>query len=157
MQTTLQTIRRPLRITSAAAIGMLAGAMALIKVVLVPFWRDAPPREFRSWFATYSGRIRGIMGPLGMAGLGTALATTAVEARTGGVPLPAAAAAAASAAVVGITVTVNEPANAMFVEPDFDDEQTTELLGRWARWHDARVSLGLAATAAAAIVATARR
>lgn len=133
---------------------MLTGAMVLIKVVLVPFWRGAPPGDFREWFAKHSGRIRGVMAPLGVAGVGAAVATTANEATTDGAPVPAAVAAAASAGVVAITVGINEPANAKFVQPDFDDAQTTELLRRWARWHDARVALGLLATAAALRTAT---
>jgi hypothetical protein len=128
---------------------MLAGAMLLIKVVFVPFWRGVPPREFRIWFGHHSGRIRGVMGPLGAAGLGLATATTASEAADAGVPVSAAVAAAASAGVVAITLGVNEPANAKFEQEDFGDAETSELLERWARWHDARVVLGLLATGAA--------
>jgi hypothetical protein len=59
--------------------------------------------------------------------------------------------------VVAITVGINEPANAKFAQLDFDDAQTSELLRRWARWHDARVALGLVATAAALWTATSSR
>jgi len=144
--TALQT---PLRVAAAGVTGMLTGAMLLIKVVLVPFWRGVPPREFRIWFAEHSGRIRGVMAPLGAAGLGTSLAATAVEAGTGGAPGRAAVAASASAGVVAITLAVNEPANAKFEQVDFDDDQTRELLRTWARWHDVRVLLGLVAVGAA--------
>ena len=145
----MHVIQGALRTGAAGFIGMLAGAMLLIRVVFVPFWRGAPPREFRTWFGDHSGRIRSVMGPLGAAGLGLATATTAVEVADDGSPVSAAVAAAASAGVVAITLGVNEPANAKFEQEDFDDAETTELLHRWARWHDVRVVLGLVATAAA--------
>ena len=43
---------RPLAVLSAVLTGALAGAMVLIEVVLVPFWRRVPPAEFRAWFPT---------------------------------------------------------------------------------------------------------
>ena len=153
----VEIVGAPLRLATAGLTGMLAGAMLLIKLVLVPFWRDAPPPEFRAWFGRHSSRIRGLMVPLGAAPLATALATAAAEAGTDGAPAPAAIAAAASAGVVAITVTVNEPANAKFEQADFDDEETTELLRKWSRWHDVRVVLGLVATAAAVITSASSR
>lgn len=147
----------PLRIASATIAGTLAGGMLLIEIVLVPFWRGLPPREFRAWFGEHSGRIRSVMAPLGAAGAGAALATTAAEAATGGAPARAAVAAAGTSAVVAITLTVNEPANAKFEQPDFDDAETTALLRRWTRWHHVRVALGFVAAAAAASTAAARR
>lgn len=152
----MQALRTSLKPLTAGATGMLAGAMLLIKVVFVPFWRGMPPREFRSWFGRNSSRIRGVMGPLGAAGLGLATATTASEAADAGAPVSAAVAAAASAGVVAITLRVNEPANAKFEQEDFDDAETSELLERWARWHDARVALGLLATGAALRTASRR-
>ena len=145
--------RSTLRLATSLITGTLAGAMLLIRMVLVPFWRGLPPRDFRVWFAANLGRIRALMAPLGAAGAGSSLLTAATEARTGGAVTPAAVAAAASAAVVAITLTVNEPANAKFEQLDFDDEQTGQLLGKWARWHDARVILGAVAVTAAAITA----
>ncbi len=157
MRAEIETVRGLLRLATAVITGMVAGAMLLIKIVLVPFWRGVPPREFRGWFAQHSGRIRGLMVPLGAAGLGAALATTAAEVATDGAPAPAAVAATASAGVIAITLSVNEPANAHFEQADFDDEQTTELLRRWSRWHNARVGLGIVATVAAvATVASSR-
>jgi anthrone oxygenase-like protein len=140
-----------LRLVTAAVTGTLAGAMLLIKLVLVPFWRSVPPREFRVWFSANSGRIRGLMVPLGAAGVGTSLLTAAAETRGGGAVAPATVAAAASGGIVLITVTVNEPANAKFEQVDFDDQETSQLLRKWSRWHDARVILGVVAVTAAAI------
>ncbi|MDQ4049745.1 MAG: DUF1772 domain-containing protein [Actinomycetota bacterium] len=120
-------------------------------MVLLPFWRDLPPAEFRAWFARRSGRIRALMVPLGAAAAGTSLAATVARAAEREDARANAVAAASSVAVVAVTVTVNEPANREFVREDFGDEDTTTLLVRWSRWHDVRVLLGLIAAVAAAL------
>jgi anthrone oxygenase-like protein len=139
-------------VLTAVLVGLLAGAMVLIEVVLVPFWRGAPPADFHAWFAAHSGRIRALMGRLG-AGAGVVAAASAVaHVAAGSKAAPASVAAAgATAGVVGITVAVNGPANHRFTTDALTDSETAELLGRWARWHHARVILGLAATVAAAL------
>jgi hypothetical protein len=131
--------------------------MALIEVVLVPFWRGAPPADFRDWFAVHSGRIRALMGSLG-SGAGVAAAASAVaHVAEGDKAAPASVAAVgATAGVVGITVAVHGPANRRFAAGALTDGETAELLDRWARWHHARVVLGVAATVAA-VVTLARR
>ncbi len=137
-------LSRPLSVVFAVLTGLLAGGMILIEVVLLPFWRGAPPADFRAWFAAHSGRIRSLMVPLGAAtgvvGVASAVAQR-VEGRRGS---PASAAALATAGVIGITVTVNEPANHRFTAGTLTDTETTDLLSRWARWHHVRVVLGLA-------------
>ena len=143
-------VSRVLAACSVTLVGALAGGMVLIKLVLVPFWRGAPPAAFRDWFAAHSDRIRAVMVPLG-AGAGMVAGAAAVtQVAQGQESAPAAVAAAgATAGVVAITVTVNEPANARFVSGELTDSETAELLGRWARWHDVRVVLGLTAAATA--------
>ena len=145
-------MRRGLATLAATLTGLLAGAMVLIEAVLVPFWRDSSPREFREWFAIHSPRIRGLMVPLG-AGAAAAATATAVAERSSedGARATSATAAAAAVSVVAITVTVNEPANEKFAQVDFDDAETTTLLQRWERWHHARVALGVVAALAAAL------
>jgi hypothetical protein len=148
---------RALSTVAAASSGLSAGAMLLIRVVLLPFWRELAPSEFRRWFAAHSSRIRSLMVPLGTAAAASAVASATAEAITERRLMPTSAiAAAAPVGVVAVTVTVNEPANERFVQPDFDDEETTELLGRWARWHDLRVLLGLVGALAAARTAVSR-
>ena len=41
---------------AALLLGLLAGAMLFIGVVLVPFWHALPPAELRGWFARHAGR-----------------------------------------------------------------------------------------------------
>ena len=144
-------LSRPLALLSAVLTGLLAGGMVFIDVVLLPFWRAASPAEFRDWFTAHASRIRSLMIPLGV-GAGTVATASAVAHLAEGRPnAPVAVTAAlATVGVIGITVTVNEPANHQFTSGTLTDTQTTELLGSWARWHHARVVLGLAAAAAAA-------
>jgi len=135
---------------SAVLTGLLAGGMVFIEVVLLPFWRGAPPAEFRRWFTAHSDRIRSIMIPLG-AGAGavsTAYAATRLaDRRPDG---PASTAAVTNLGIIAITVIVNEPANHRFTGAALTDAETRRLLNRWARWHHIRVALGIVASAAAA-------
>jgi hypothetical protein len=138
-------------VLATATGGLSAGAMLLIRIVLVPFWRTSQPGDFRAWFAAHSDRIRRLMVPLGTAAAATAGASAAAEALSGGNARGSSAVAAVSAAGVGaITATVNEPANHDFARQDLDDGETVRLLSRWARWHDVRVVLGIVGTLAAA-------
>jgi hypothetical protein len=141
---------RPLALATALSAGLLTGGMILIEVVLVPFWRDASPSEFRQWFTAHSGRIRALMVPLGagaaLTGAASAVAQVTERHRSG----PAAVVTAgAVGGVIAITVAVNEPANHRFVAGELTGPETTALLSRWARWHHVRVGLGLLATGAA--------
>ena len=148
---------RGLATVSAVCCGMSAGAMLLIRVVLVPFWRGAPPREFRGWFAAHSGRIRSVMVPLGVSAAAAPVASTVATAASGDPGAGSSAmAAGAGAGVVAITLNVNEPANEKFVQPDLSDSETAELLDRWVKWHDVRVALGVAGAVFAARALTAR-
>src|SRR3712207_4752341 len=67
VQHSRSVLSRPLAIVSAVLTGVLTGGMVLIDVVLVPFWRGAPPGEFRAWFTAHSARLRALLVPLGAA------------------------------------------------------------------------------------------
>jgi hypothetical protein len=140
----------PLAFLSAVLTGLLAGAMFFIDVVLLPFWRTSSPDDFRRWFTAHAPRIRSVMVPLGL-GAGVVSATSAAIHMAGhdGNSRASVAAAATTWSVVAITVAVNEPANARFTGGQLTDDETRDLLRRWAQWHHARVVLGLLATAAA--------
>jgi hypothetical protein len=96
-------LSRPLALLSAVLTDLMAGGMVLIEVVLVPFWRGAPPADFQDRFAAHSGRIRHPMIPLG-AGAGTVGAASATHLAEGPRSAPASLAAApATASGIGIT------------------------------------------------------
>src|SRR5262245_60484565 len=103
-------MRRRLATTSTLATGTLLGAMLIIRVVLLPFWRSSRPDEFKDWFRQHAPRIRATMVPLGA--LAAVTATANALARRS----PRAALGAVAAAGVGVvTAVVNEPLNARFV------------------------------------------
>jgi hypothetical protein len=143
-------LARPLASATAILLGLLAGGLLLIRVVLVPFWRGMPPAEFRTWFAAHSGRLRRVMMPLAAGAAAAASARAALDVATGeGVRPGSAVAAGAAVGVIAVTVAVNGPANRRFESGGLGDEQTVALLRRWARWHDVRVVLGLVGAVAA--------
>jgi hypothetical protein len=120
--------------------------MTLIRVVLVPFWRGMPPDDFRTWFRQHGRRVGAVMIPLGITATAATMAAAVLEPDRS-----SKASAAATATIVAITVAVNEPANERFWSDEpMPGEETTRLLRRWTRWHDARVALGLFAAIFAA-------
>jgi hypothetical protein len=124
-------------VASALATGVLAGAMILIRLVLVPFWRHNASSGFKPWFIENSPRLRTVMVPLGTVAVATTTANALITRRG-----PAVLAAAAAVGIGLVTMTVNEPLNARFAGPDPIDPAD---LDRWVRWHDVRVALGLLA------------
>ncbi len=149
-----RVIPRFLALLSAVLAGLLAGAMILIDVVLLPFWRGVPPEQFRTWFAQHADRIRTLMIPLGAGAAAVNAVSAVVQTAKGPRAGAASVAAAAAAGVVAITVTVNEPMNHRFTAGHLTDAETADLLERWARWLRLRVALGVLATlwAASALV-----
>src|SRR5437660_12663295 len=110
---------------STLTTGALAGAMTLIRLVLVPFWQRSVTTEFKPWFVENAPRLRALMVPLGAAAAVTASANALVTRRSRAVL------AAAAAVGVGIvTAAVNEPLNARFEGPDPIDPAD---LDRWIR------------------------
>jgi hypothetical protein len=139
-------LARSVRNVSAALTALFAGAMLLIRVVLVPFWQRLPPDAFRVWFRANSGRIAAVMFPLGGAATVSTLAAAVVSRD---VPRaqrrPLLLAAACTVGVTVVTMVVNEPANERFNSHELAVDETTALLTRWRRWHTVRVLLGAAA------------
>jgi Anthrone oxygenase len=132
-----ERMERKASAASALTTGVLAGAMILIRLVLVPSWRRGATSEFKPWFIENSPRLRNVMVPLGTVAAATTTANALITHR-GRADL----AAAAAVGVGLVTMTVNEPLNARFAGPDPIDPAD---LDRWVRWHDVRVVLGLIA------------
>jgi hypothetical protein len=137
-----ELMERMASVASALATGVLAGAMILIRLVLVPFWRRGATSGFKPWFIENSPRLRNVMVPLGTVAAATTTANALITHRRRAVL-----AAAAAVGVGLVTMTVNEPLNARFAGPHPIDPAD---LDRWIRWHDIRVALGLIAAWASA-------
>jgi hypothetical protein len=52
-------------VLSVLSFGLLTGAMLLIGISIVGFWKSLTPSDFVSWFASHSSRLGVIMIPLG--------------------------------------------------------------------------------------------
>jgi Domain of unknown function (DUF1772) len=150
-------IPRFLALLSAVLAGLLTGAMILIDVVLLPFWRGVPPEQFRTWFVAHSDRIRTLMIPLGAGAAAVSASSAVVQTAKGARGGAASVGAAAAVGVVAVTITVNEPINHRFTAEHLTDAETAHLLERWARWHRLRVALGVLATLGAGAALMGRR
>ena len=130
-----------LRMLSCLLLGLLTGAMLVIGVSLVSFWKSLSPGDFQVWFATHSHLIGRLMIPLGIGGL--AVSVTAVIAGwrssvRGWLLI-------ATASTLGVMVTYPlffASANDTFVRGGLADAAARSLLDRWAAWHWLRTGLG---------------
>ncbi len=61
----MNTTNKVSQLATIALNGAFIGAMILIALVLVPFWKSAPPQEFLDWFTANGDKIGSLMKPLG--------------------------------------------------------------------------------------------
>jgi hypothetical protein len=122
-------------------LGLLTGAMLVIGVSLVSFWKSLSPGDFQVWFATHSHLIGRLMIPLGIGGLAVSVAAVIAGWRS------SARGWLLIAAVSAMGVMVTYPlffatANETFVRGGLADTAARSLLDRWAAWHWLRTGLG---------------
>jgi hypothetical protein len=130
-----------LLILTCLLLGLLTGAMLLIGVSLVSFWKSLSPGDFQVWFATHSHLIGRLMIPLGIGGLAVSVAAVIAGRRS------SARGWLLVAAVSAMGVMVTYPlffatANDTFVRGGLADAAVRSLLDRWAAWHWLRTGLG---------------
>jgi hypothetical protein len=134
------------------SVGLLTGAMLLIGVSIVGFWKSLTPSEFVSWFASHSSRVGVIMVPLGTITLLLSLAAVVVSWRSRLKQRQR----VMIAALCAVCVMASYPvffagANASFVAGVLPDSAVRALLERWAVWHWGRTFLGLLGFVAAVL------
>ncbi len=61
----MKKINKIVQLLAVALNGAFIGAMILIAIVLVPFWKASAPQVFLDWFTAYGNSIGSIMIPLG--------------------------------------------------------------------------------------------
>ena len=138
-------------VLSVLSFGLLTGAMLLIGISIVGFWKSLTPSEFVSWFASHSSRLGVIMVPLGTITLLLSLAAVVVSWRSRLKQRQWAMIAALCAVCVMVTYPVFfAEANATFVG-GLSDSDVRALLDKWAVWHWGRTLLGLAGFLAATL------
>jgi hypothetical protein len=141
---------RAVLVLSVLSFGLLTGAMLLIGISIVGFWKSLPPSEFVSWFASHSGRLGIVMIPLGAITALVSLAAAAVSWRSRAKQRRC----AVIAALCALCVMASYPiffaeANASFIAGGLSDSAVRALLDKWAVWHWGRTLLGLAGFVAA--------
>ena len=125
---------------AAALLGLLAGAMLLIAVALVPWWQSLEPTEFARWFREHSPAIGRLMLPLGAGG--AALACTAAGLTRRRDLWVAAALAVFTVATYPLYFAA---ANAAIAGGNLESSQIAAELARWRTWHWLRTVAGLSA------------
>jgi hypothetical protein len=134
-------------------LGLLAGAMLLIGVAFVGYWRSLDAPAFLDWFAAHADRIGALMIPLGAAAtLATLAAAGATWSAGGRARTWSLAAAALAVAVVVVYFAAHAPRNAAFAARETPPPHVATELTAWARWHWIRVILGVAAFSAQLLV-----
>ena len=129
-------------------LGLLTGAMLVIGVALVSFWRSLSPSDFQVWFAAHSHLVGRLMLPLGIGGLVASVAAVIAGWRS------SARRWLLISAVSAIGVMITYPlffaaANETFVRGGLADVAARSLLDRWAAWHWLRTGLGAVSFVAA--------
>lgn len=139
-------------VLSVLSFGLLTGAMLLIGISIVSFWKSLTPSEFVSWFASHSSRLGAVMIPLGATTLLVSLAAAAVSWRSRqGQRRWALIAALCAFCVMGSYPIFFAGANTSFIGGDLSDSAVRALLDRWVLWHWGRTLLGLAGFVAAVL------
>jgi hypothetical protein len=135
---------RAILVLSVLSFGLLTGAMLLIGISIVGFWKSLPPSEFISWFASHSSRLGVIMIPLGSITVLVSLAALVVSWRLRSKQRQWSMIAALCALLVMVSYPVFfAGANASFIAGGLSDSTVRALLDKWAVWHWGRTLLGL--------------
>jgi hypothetical protein len=144
-------------VLSVLSFGLLTGAMLLIGISIVGFWKSLTPSEFVLWFASHSSRLGDIMIPLGAITVLVSLAAVAVSWRLRSKQRQW----AMIAALCALCVMASYPvffagANASFIAGGLSDSAVRALLDQWALWHWGRTLLGLIGFVAATLALSRR-
>ena len=132
-----------LLILTCLVLGLLAGAMPVIGVSLVSFWKSLSPSDFQAWFASYARLIGRLMIPLGVGGIALTVAT--VVACWRGLATVRRWLLIAAVSAMGVMVTYPlffSAANEAFARGGLSDAAARSLLDRWATCHWIRTGLG---------------
>jgi hypothetical protein len=140
------SLARALQDAALVLLGLLAGAMLVIGVAFVGYWRSLPPAAFLDWFALHADRIGIVMLPLGAAATVAALASAAATwPAGGGARMWSLGSAILAVLVVVVYGAAHAPRNAAFAARATPLEDVAAELAAWARWHWIRVGLGVGA------------
>lgn len=142
-------IQEALQLASTGAMGLYVGALLAEGFVFVPYWRSLPSDVFFSLHKENGPRLYRFFAPLTIAAtllaIGAAISCVAT-AQPG--RWPTVIAGILSLTMVGIYLLYFKSGNAKFAAARISADELAAELSLWARWHWARVAIGIAAFAA---------
>lgn len=135
-----------LKLTSAAALGLLMGALLAEGVLFVPYWRTLAPPEFFALHKEFGPRLYRFFAPLTIGATTSSVlaAVACVLAERPGRWATLAAGVLAGSMVV-IYFLYFKGGNARFAGGRLTADELALELDRWAWWHSTRVVLGILA------------
>lgn len=136
---------------SVLASGVFLGAMVLIALAVVSFWKSLEPTVFQAWFGSHSFRLGRVMIPLGATAFVTIVVSLVLCSGGGAAREVKRDLWIATASLVGVVVTYLgfvHPINLQFASETTVAGDIPALLSRWEFWHWVRVVLGTLAFAA---------
>jgi hypothetical protein len=140
----LRPFAEALQLLSSGLFGLFIGALLAEGALLVPYWRSLPPSEFFALHGAFGPRLFRFFAPLTTAASLLAITAAAVSllAESPG-RWASLASAGLAASLVAIYFLYFRRANAGFATASPGPAGLSAELTRWARWHWARVGLGL--------------
>lgn len=137
---------------AVVAIGLVSGAMLLIGVSWVQYWRSLEPAAFLAVFASAAPRIGGVMVPLGFGAVLLSVAAALASWRRGGSERAWLGLSAALMLVIGAIYPIYyTETNAAFGSGSFPLSQVGPELARWETWHWVRTGCGTLAFVSAVV------
>jgi hypothetical protein len=117
--------------------GIVASSQVRDQFALVPRWRSMPASEARQWFKANGPLYAVVHAPVMTAAVLAELKSFATI-PSGRRSVLAWVAFLGTAIHASITLAVHVPINLRFLAGRQSDEETEDLLRRWARWHAVR-------------------
>jgi hypothetical protein len=137
---------------TVVVLGISAGSLVAEGAVLVPWWRSMPPESFLIWYSANASRLFDFFGPLEIVSALLAAAAGALRRYQGG----SGSGLFIASAILAVAVLLVYPlyfqeVNAGFAAGTTPVDEMPAELARWAAWHWARTTIGIAAFAAAVL------
>ncbi len=147
-----ESLARLVYLLTVVVLGISAGSLVVEGAVLVPWWRSIPPESFLTWYQANASRLFDFFGPLEIVSALLAAAAAALR----GYQRRSGSALFIASAVLAVAVLLVYPlyfqgVNAGFAAGTTPSDQMPAELARWAAWHWARTTIGIAAFAAAVL------
>ncbi|MEO1076758.1 MAG: hypothetical protein AAFX41_12470 [Bacteroidota bacterium] len=140
-----------LSLLALLVLGLSAGAMLAESAILVPYWQTLAADQFFNWYASNAELLVGFYSPLQIASAVLALVATVLSALDRRPPRLWVLSTVLSLSVLALFFVYFKDANAGFANRSVAPQDLPGALQTWGAWQWARVALGTAAFATAAV------